>query len=144
MYPSLFSVFWGVNIMKEYKIDTLRRCVKRLDKEKQKEIKTSAIYSAISIILIILFINPFLNLFNHDKREQESAGLAQYEQQITISAADIAMANKTPEDIFQAVVRDGEYESVIIKNNNVELIIKKDKEKYWNKEIEKMLNSDIT
>lgn len=143
MYPSLFSVL-GVNIIKEYKIDTLRRCVKHLDKEKQKEIKTSAIYSAISIILIILFINPFLNLFNHDKREQESAGLAQYEQQITISATDIAMANKTPEDIFQAVVRDGEYESVIIKNNNVELIIKKDKEKYWNKEIEKMLNSDIT
>ena len=143
MYPSLFSVL-GVNIIKEYKIDTLRRCVKHFDKEKQKEIKTSAIYSAISIILIILFINPFLNLFNHDKREQESAGLAQYEQKITISATDIAMANKTPEDIFQAVVRDGEYESVIIKNNNVELIIKKDKEKYWNKEIEKMLNSDIT
>lgn len=143
MYPSLFSVL-GVNIIKEYKIDTLRRCIKHLDKEKQKEIRIRAVYSMISIILIILFINPFLNLFNHDKREQESAGLAQYEKQITISAADIAMANKTPENIFQAVVQNGEYESVIIENDNVELIIKKDKEKYWNKKIEKILNSDIT
>lgn len=110
--------------------------------EKDIDRNTNYIVVIIFILLIIFLASPVAEHFNHEKMHQNSADIAKYETIITISEDELKERGYTLQEAYDALIKCGGYKTLKIKNNDIIIIVDVDNEKYWDKQIEKILHID--
>lgn len=78
-------------------------------------------------------------MFDHDKKHHQSVSVEKYETTITVEQQDIVESGKTEQEVYDSLLKCGEYKSIRIENGDIIVIVDTKYDDYWNKKIEQCL-----